>query len=101
MPPERAELNRLDVLRALKISNWEAVFSTAHGTLTGGAFQTGFALWLGANNFWMGVLAAIPTFSGLVQLVSSYFVERRGERRLFTAWFSGGARFLWLSILVV
>ncbi len=101
MAAERAELNRLEVLRALRISNWEAVLATVHATLTGGVFQTGFALWLGANNVWMGVLGAIPTSAGLVQLVSSYFVERRGERRLFTAFFSVIGRTLWLPILLL
>lgn len=95
------ELNRLEVLRALRISNWEAVTSTVHFTLTSGAFQTGFALWLGASNFWMGVLGAIPTLAGLVQLVSSYIVEKRGERKLFTAWSSLLGRILWLPILLV
>jgi HEAT repeat protein/MFS family permease len=101
MAAERPALNRLEVLRALKISNWEAVFSTVHATLTGGAFQTGYALWLGASNFWMGVLSAIPTFAGLVQIFSSYVVERRGERKRFTAWFSGASRILWLPILLI
>src|SRR5579872_4545957 len=101
MAAQRGELNRLEILRTLKISNWEAVFSTAHLTLTGGAFQTGFALWLGASNFWMGILASFPTFAGLIQILSSYIVERRGERRLFTAWFSGLGRLLWLPILLL
>src|SRR5579872_1660288 len=101
MAAQRGELNRLEILRTLKISNWEAVFSTAHLTLTGGAFQTGFALWLGASNFWMGVLSSFPLFAGLVQILSSYFVERRGERRQFTAWFTGVGRFLWLPILLL
>lgn len=101
MAEERAELNRLEVLQALKTSNAEAVMATVHATLTGGAFQTGFALWLGANDFWLGVIAAIPTFAGLVQIVSSYFVERRGERKRFTAFFSGLSRFLWLPILLI
>ncbi len=101
MSSDRPALNRLEVLRALKISNWEAVLATMHGTLTGGAFQTGFALWLGASNFWMGVLASIPTFAALIQLVSSYFIEKRDERKRFTAWFSVVARTLWLPILLI
>jgi HEAT repeat protein/Na+/melibiose symporter-like transporter len=101
MAAERPELNRLEVLRALKISNWEAVYSTVHATLTGGAFQTGYALWLGASNLWMGVLASFPTFSGLIQIISSYMVEKRGERKWFTAWLSGTARFLWFPILLL
>lgn len=101
MTRERPPLNRLEVLRALRISNWEAVYSTVHATLTGGAFQTGFALWLGASNLWMGIASAIPTVAALAQLVSAYFVERAGERRKVTAWFSVASRTLWVPILLV
>lgn len=94
-------LNRLDVLRALKVSNIEAIFATAHATLTGGAFQTGFALMLGASDFWMGVLGAFPTLAGLVQVPASYVVERRGERKWLTAWLTGFGRLLWLPILLL
>lgn len=101
MTEERSELNRLEILRALRISNWEAVFSTVHLTLTSGAFQTGYALLLGASNFWMGVLSSFPTFAGLIQIPSSYLVERRGERKRFTALFSGIGRSLWFPILLL
>jgi HEAT repeat protein/MFS family permease len=101
MPTERTELNRLEILKALKVSNLEAIFSTVHVTLTGGAFQTGFALLLGANNVWMGILSSFPTFAGLSQILAAYFIERRGERRLFTAFFAGVGRLLWLPILLL
>src|SRR6266540_1265610 len=101
MPDDRPELNRLDILKALRISNWEAVFSTIHLTLTGGVFQTGYALYLGASNLWMGVLSSFPTFAGLIQIPASYFIERRGERKKFTALSSGVGRFLWLPILLL
>lgn len=101
MSTERSALNRLEILRALRVSNREAVFSTVHATLTGGAFQTGYALWLGASSFWMGVLASFPTFAGLIQVFSSYVVERRGERKWFTAYLSGTGRLLWLPILLI
>ena len=101
MSEPRHELNRLEILKALKVSNLEAVFSTVHVTLTGGAFQTGFALMLGASNLWMGVLASFPTFAGLFQILAAYFIEQRGERRLFTAFFAGAGRVLWLPILLL
>ncbi|HZP84949.1 MAG TPA: hypothetical protein VFB21_25150, partial [Chthonomonadaceae bacterium] len=67
--PEEAEvpreLNRLEILHGLRISLWEAGFSTVWATLTTGAFLTGFALWLGADSVVMGFLTAIPTFAGL------------------------------------
>lgn len=101
MAGESRKLGRLEVLQGLRISNLEAVLSTVHVTLTSGALQTGFALWLGASSLWMGVLGAIPTLAALVQMASSYAVERRGERRLFTAWFTLACRVLWLPILLV
>ncbi len=94
-------LTRLEVIRALRLSNIEAVAATVHLSLTGGAFQTGFALWLGAGSFWMGVIGAAPTFAALIQLVSSVVVERLGQRKGITAWFSLLSRTLWLPILLI
>lgn len=102
---QRAEtpvgLNRLEVLRGLRLATWEGSYSTLFGSLTTGAFVTGFALWLGANSFDMGLLAAVPLLAGLVQIVSSYTGERRETRKWFTASYSVTARTLWLPILLV
>src|SRR5882672_9442416 len=86
-PPaeEGRELNRLDILRGMRLSIWDGAFATVHGSLTAGAFLTGFALWLGANDLALGLLTAIPTFAGLVQIVASYFGQRPGPRRPFVA----------------
>lgn len=103
-PPETGaarELNRIEILRGLRISTWEASFSTVHATLTTGAFLTGFALWLGANNLVMGLVTAIPTLAGLIQILASYQSERLRERKWFTAWYSLGGRTLWLPILLL
>jgi len=100
-PTNNQPLSRLEVIRALRISNLEAVAATVHASLTGGAFQTGFALMLGASSFWMGVIGAVPTTAALVQLLSSVWVERIGERKGMTAWFSLLARGLWLPIMLI
>lgn len=95
------ELNRLDVLRGLKVATWEASFATVWATLTGGAYLTGFALWLGAGEGVIGIITAIPTFAGLIQLVSSYFGERLSSRKTFTAIFATLGRLLWLPLLLL
>lgn len=95
------ELNRLEVLRGLRVATWEASFSTVWASLTTGAFLTGFALWLGAGSVVMGLITAIPTFAGLVQILSSYLGERLNERKKFTAWFSVFGRTLWIPILLL
>ncbi|HLJ56669.1 MAG TPA: MFS transporter [Chthonomonadaceae bacterium] len=93
------ELNRLDVLRGLRLSVWDGAFATVHASLTTGAFLTGFALWLGANDLALGLLTAIPTLAGLVQIVASYFGKSLGSRRAFVGWFALISRTLWLPIL--
>ncbi|HZT44398.1 MAG TPA: MFS transporter [Chthonomonadaceae bacterium] len=102
-PPENGprELSRLEILQGLRISTWEGSFSTIHATLTTGAFLTGFALWLGANNLVMGLITAIPTLAGLIQIVASYLAERQPERKKFTAWTATLGRTLWLGILLL
>ena len=81
MNAEKPQLNRLEIMRALKYSNWDAVYATAFAILTGGAFLTGFALYLKANDFWMGIIFSVPMLAGLFQIVSSYFVELSGNRK--------------------
>ncbi len=94
------ELNRIEILRGMRLSIWDGAFATVHGTLTAGAFLTGFALWLGANDLALGLLTAIPTFAGLVQIVASYFGPRERSRKRYVAWFALFSRALWLPILL-
>src|SRR5579871_617426 len=94
-------LNRLEVLLGLRISVWEGAFATVWSALTTGVFLTGYALWLGADSVAIGLLTAIPTFAGLVQILSSYTGERRKTRKGFAAGFMLAGRLLWLPILLL
>ena len=98
-PPQ--DLNRLEVLRGLRVSIWEACYATVWSALTTGAFLTGYALWLGADSRAMGFVTAIPIFAGLIQLVASYVGERRQARRPFVAGFAVAGRTLFLPILLL
>ncbi len=95
------ELNRLDVLRGLRVSIWEACYATVWSALTTGAFLTGYALWLGADSLAMGIITAIPIFAGLIQMLASYVGERRKSRRPFVAGFALAGRMLFLPILLL
>jgi HEAT repeat protein len=94
-------LSRLDTLRALRLWTVEASVATVQLTLTSGAFQTGFALYLGCNNFLIGVLAAIPSFAGLLQLVASYLAERYASRKFIVTVFALAGRLMWLPMLLI
>jgi hypothetical protein len=73
----RASLQPAQVAAALKISVYEGFSAQTFVTLTGGVFLPAFALALGANNFYIGALAAIPFFANLFQLAGA----RRHVRR--------------------
>ena len=94
-------LNRLEILRGLRIAIWEGSFASVWLAMTTGIFLTGYALWLGANSILLGLISAIPTFAALAQIVSSYFGERLAARKPLTAWFSLCGRMLWLPILLL
>lgn len=95
------ELNRLETLRGMRVSIWEGAFATVHSSLTVGAFLTGFALWLGAGDVALSVLTAIPMFTGLVQIVASYFGQQMPRRKPFVAWSALIGRLLWVPILLL
>ncbi len=65
----------------LKLSVLEGAFGTVMGTFIGGVFLTGFALLLGANDMIIGLLAALPAFANLIQIVGSYIISKVGSSK--------------------
>lgn len=90
-----APLSPSAVQRGLRLSIVEGSLSNVHITVTGGAFLTGFALLLGASDFELGLLAALPFVGQLFQFVGAYLEERLGERRRLCALTAGISRLLW------
>jgi MFS family permease len=70
-----------DERRALRLILYDALASEAMGTLTTGVFLVGFAVALGAGNFAIGVLAAVPFCAQLLQIPAVLMVERWRARR--------------------
>lgn len=60
--------NRLQSLRSLRLANLDGSFATAFATLTSGAFLVGYMKELGANDAWIGLLAALPSLCGILQI---------------------------------
>jgi len=90
---------RLD--RALVHSVMEGALATVMGSLLGGVFLTGFALYLGASRLQIGILAAVPAFANLSQLVGAYFLERSGRSKWLCLSMTWTSRLFWLPILLV
>jgi hypothetical protein len=56
----------------LKNSIYDDMFANAFATLTGGVLLTGFALYLGMNEFMIEVVASMPFIVTVFQLPASY-----------------------------
>src|SRR5690348_171520 len=95
-------LNRLEVLKGLRVAVWEGSFATAAAMLTyGSVFLTGFALLLHANNTQIALLSSIAAGSGLTQLLCPYCTPRVRSRRWLLLCTAYPGRMLWLPILLL
>lgn len=78
----KAQLTEEEVRRGMKMVIGDGVAAEAMTTLTSGTFLVAMALFLGASNFEIGILAAMPTFTNVLQLLSIWLVGRFNNRRL-------------------
>lgn len=69
--------------RGMKNLMWDATFATVVGALNSGVVLVAFALWLGASNTVIGLLAAVPLLTQVLQAPAVSLVEHfRARRRL-------------------
>ncbi len=97
---EPQELSEEEVRRGLWLVIKDGMASQAMATLTGGAFLTAFALALGASNFLIGLLSAIPLFAQFLQLPALFLIGPL-KRRSICVWASGIGRSAWLAAALV
>lgn len=90
-----------EIQKGLRIAVWEGIFATVHITLTTGAFLTGFALLLGANDFEIGLLTAIPLLTQILQVFSIHVVEHVGRRKWISGISSLLGRSLWAFLVLI
>ncbi len=96
-----AVLTRLEVLRGLRVSTLDGMYATVWVALTTGAFQIGFARYLGASDFVLGLLAGLPAAVGLLQIPAALYSDRLSSRRNFVAFSAITGRLVWLLILAI
>jgi MFS family permease len=70
-------------------------------TMTGGPYLTGLALYLGANDFKIGLLAAIPFLAQLAQLIAAYRIDSSGRCKSITTVSLVLAREVWWLLLPI
>jgi hypothetical protein len=88
-------------LRAsLRASVAEGAAAEVFGACAGGAVLTGWALYLGASPFTIGLLAALPVAAQVVQLPAAWLTQRIGPKPLAILSI-GASRLVWLPLVAV
>jgi hypothetical protein len=82
LPPKETPLTEQEIHKGLRMVIGDGMTTEAMTVLTGGTFLTALALLMGASNFQIGVLAGLPTFTNIFQLLSVWLVGKLRNRRL-------------------
>ncbi|WP_207512509.1 MFS transporter [Longitalea luteola] len=78
------QLTNAQVKTGLHLILKDGLATETMSTLTAGTFLVAIALYMGASNVQIGILAALPTFTNIFQLVSVWLVQRFNNRRAIT-----------------
>lgn len=88
----KAVLTDEEIKKGLGIVIWDGLAAEVMTSFTGGAFLVALALLLGANNVQIGILAALPMFTNIFQLLSVWLVGKFHNRRAVAVYCSFLAR---------
>jgi hypothetical protein len=97
LPDERATSRDFTYGRLWLLRN--GISAQAMETLAAGPFLAACAIYLGASNITIGLLAAVPHLTQLIQLVGVYLVERFRMRRLIAVLSGTLARLAYLAMV--
>lgn len=75
------EVTPQQLQRGLRAVTRDGLATEMMTTFTSGAFLVAIALYLGASNFQIGLLAAMPPFTNIFQLFSIWLVQRYNNRK--------------------
>jgi MFS family permease len=102
MKPHSDNRHSKITLRWLRYATVEGGIANIFINYTGGVFVTGMALLLGAGDFQIGLLAAIPFLAQVAQIASDRLVRLVGNRKRMVIIFSAlGRQFWWLMLPVL
>ena len=90
-----------EVARGLRWLTWEGTVSLGFNSITTSGILVAFALALGADNFQIGILAAIPFIMQILQIPSIWLVQKVRRRKAIAvfSWFP--AQLLWFPIALI
>jgi len=97
----QAEITDADIERARRCLVGDSGWASVCGALFGGVVLAAWAIRAGAGPFAIGLLAAIPYITQVLQLPATVLVDRLGRRKRLAVWLLGGARLVILALALV
>lgn len=96
------EYQNLDqqTLKSLNYSIIDGISWSVMFALTSGVFLIGFALFLGATPFQIGLISSLPFLANAAQIIGAYFVESTGQKKKISITTALVNRFLWIPIIL-
>ena len=94
-------LSREELARGLKVLTWEGAASQGFSNITTSGMLAAFALALGASNTEIGILAAAPFITQLLQIPAVSLIEKLRTRKVITLLTLAPAQLLWFPIALV
>ena len=79
----RPTLSNEEIEKGMKWLTWEGAAMMGFNSITESGFLAAYALLLGANNFQIGILAALPFMAQPTQILTIVLVERLKMRKAF------------------
>ncbi|MBN1190883.1 MAG: MFS transporter [Dehalococcoidales bacterium] len=97
----RAKLTEREVSHGLNMMTWEGIVSNGYLSITTSGFLAAYALALGADNFQIGILAALPFIMQLLQIPTVFVVEKVRRRKIISVTAAVFAQALWIPVALV
>ncbi|MDP2730052.1 MAG: MFS transporter [Dehalococcoidales bacterium] len=94
-------LSEQETAQGLRMMTLEGMVSMGFFSITTSGLLTAFALALGANNFQIGVLAAIPFITQLLQIPAILLVEKVRRRKVITLSTWLVAQLFWFPVALI
>ncbi len=94
-------LAQAEVDRGLRMLLFDGISTQVMGALTGGALLVGYALLLGASNKTIGLIAAIPPLTQLLQIPAILLVEKIRRRKLLVVTCTSIGRMFWVVVATI
>ncbi len=96
-----ASLSEPELQSGLRWLTLQGTVAMGLDAVTSGGFLAAYALALGANNFQIGLLAALPFMMQPLQLPAILLIERIGARKAISFFTFGAIQLLWVPIALI